>query len=158
MYTSPDLSGFQVSLLGQFDDGGNDDEVEQSQIAATYRVSDSLKLGAGYVDDDNSLAGLAFYYNAGRYYLNGAYVDRDDTGHGGDLIGGVSYGKSLYTLGFSTFAHDHEDSNDFDAVILAYQYSLHSQVKLWVEARSWDGSLYGVEDSNTINVWMNYDL
>ncbi len=158
MYTSPELNGLQLSVLAQFDDASNDDEVEQSQFTATYQVSDSLKLALGYIDDDNDSVGVAAYYTGAGFYVNGAFIDKDNVGRGIDLVGGIRADKSLYTLALSTLEDQSGTDNDFDAVTLAYQYDLHPKVKLWVEAMAWDGVLYGNEDSHTINIGMNYDF
>ena len=153
MYTSPDMNGLQLSALYS-------DEREQGQLAATWQATDSLKLAAGYIDDadDNDSVGLAAYYSGSGYYLNAMLMDKDNQGRGIDLIGGISADKHLYTAGVSSFEDRTGTDNDFDALILAYQYNLHPKVKLWVEAKAWDGVLYGVEDSNLISLGMNYDF
>ncbi len=158
MYTSPDISGLQLSVLAQFDDDSNDDEVEQSQYTATYQASDSLKLAVGYINDDNDSVGVAAYYTGEGFYINGAYIDKDNAGKGADLIGGIRADKSLYTLALSTLEDESGAGSDFDAVTLGYQYDFHPKVKLWVEAMAWDGVLYGNEDSHTVNIGMNYDF
>lgn len=152
MYTSPEMSGFQVSALYS-------DDTEESQFTASYKVSDSLKLTAGFIDDQNNdSVGVAAYYSGDGYYVNGMYMDKDDVGKGADIMSGISSGKSLYSFGVSSFEDQSGGTNDFDAVILAYQYNIHPKVKLWVEAWAWDGVLYGNEDSNSINFGMNYDF
>ena len=152
MYTSPDMNGLTLSGLYS-------DDKELGQFAGTYKASDSLTLGLGYIDDENESLGAAFYYSGDGFYVNGMYMDKDNIGSGIDLIGGVSSGKSLYTLGVSSFEDDATSgASDFDALILAYQYNLRPNVKLWVEAWKWDGVLYGTADSGSINFGMNYDF
>ncbi len=149
MYTSPDMNGLTLSGLYS-------DDKELGQFAGTYKASDSLTLGLGYIDDENESLGAAFYYSGDGFYVNGMYMDKDNIGSGIDLIGGVSSGKSLYTLGVSSFEDDATSgASDFDALILAYQYNLRPNVKLWVEAWKWDGVLYGTADSGSINFGMN---
>ncbi len=153
MYTTPEMNGVQVSALYS-------DEREQGQIAATWQATDSLKLAAGYIDDadNNDSVGLAAYYSGNSYYLNAMLMDKDNQGRGIDLIGGIPADKHLFTAGFSSFEDRAGTDNDFDALILGYQYNLHPKVKLWAEAKAWDGVLYGVEDSNLIALGMNYDF
>ena len=152
MYTSPDLNGLQVSALYS-------NEVEQSQFAATYRISDSLKVAAGMInDDENDSAAVAVYYNTNGYYLNGMYMDKDNTGQGADIMGGVTSGKNSYALGVSTFEDSTDAGNDFDAVILSYQHAIHPQMQFWLEASAWDGVLYGTPDSNVTRVGIKYDF
>ncbi|GAA0690820.1 hypothetical protein GCM10009104_16980 [Marinobacterium maritimum] len=153
MYTTPDMNSVQVSALYS-------DEREQGQLAATWQATDSLKLAAGYIDDadNNDSVGLAAYYTGSSYYLNAMLMDKDNQGRGIDLIGGISADKHLFTAGVSTFEDRSGSDNDFDVLILAYQYNLHPKVKLWVEAKAWDGVLYGIEDSNLIALGMNYDF
>lgn len=83
-------------------------------------------------------------------------MDREDTGSGFDALIGVPAGKNLFTLGLSSL--DDDANADFDAVILAFQRNLHKDVLIWVEAMAWDGSLYGTEDSNVINLGMNFNF
>ncbi len=152
MYTTPEYNGFQLSALYS-------DEREQGQLAATYQATESLKLAAGYNDDkEQDSVGVAAYYAADGFYVNGMFMDKDDQGRGVDIIGGISADKSLYSLGVSSYEDRSGGDSDFDALILAYQYDLHPQVKLWVEAKAWDGVLYGVEDSNLVAFGMNYDF
>lgn len=155
MYTTPDLNGFQASALYS-------DDQEQGQLTASYKASDSLTLTAGIIDDRHDDAvGVAAYYSGNGFYLNGMFIDKDNVGKGVDLIGGIPSGKNLYTLGLSSFKEQdegHDIGGDFDAVILAYQHSIHPSLKLWAEFWAWDGSLYGVQDSNSLNLGINYDF
>lgn len=152
MYTSPNINGFQVSALYS-------DDVDQGQLAATYQVTDSLKLAAGFINDDqNDSVGVAAYYNGDGYYLNGMYMDKDNTGKGVDVIGGFSSGKSAYTLGVSSYEDQSGGTNDFDALILGYQYAIHPKVQVFMEAWSWDGVLYGTADSSSIKLGLKYDF
>lgn len=155
-YRTPDISGFSIQALAQVDSSNNDHE--QSQLGATYAMG-SVTLGAAYANtsDDSDLFGLSAYYSHEAFYLNGAYMNKEDDGSGIDAILGIPAGKNLYTLGVSDFSDD-DGNNDFTAVILAYQHNLRDDLKVWLEAMAWDGSLYGNEDSNTINLGMNFDF
>jgi predicted porin len=156
-YSSPDMNGFQLKGLVQIDDADNGDK-GQTQLGATYSVG-SVTFGAGYIDtaDDNNQYGLAVSYSGKGFYVNGAYMDRENVGSGFDGLIGVPSGKNLYTVGFSSYEAE-AANKDFDAIILAYQYQLHDDVLVWVEAMGWDGSLYGTLDSNVVNVGLNFNF
>ncbi len=156
-YISPDLNGLKLEALHQIDDADNGDE-GQTQLGATYSVG-SVTFGAGYVDaaDDNNQYGLAVSYSGEGFYVNGAYMDRENVGSGFDTLVGIPSGKNLYTVGFSSYDAD-ATGEDFDAVILAFQHKLHDDVLLWTEAMAWDGSLYGTADSNVVNLGLNFNF
>ncbi|GAA6169390.1 porin [Sessilibacter corallicola] len=155
MYTSPSINGFQVSVLYS-------DEAEQGQLSSTYQVTDRLRVAVGFIEDDqNDAAGVSAYYKGNGYYLSGMYMDKDNTGKGFDIISGVSSGKSTYTLGVSSYKDQtdtNNSNNDFDAIILGYQYAIHPSVQAFVEAWSWDGVLYGVPDSKSARFGLKYDF
>ncbi len=156
-YSSPDLNGLKLKALYQVDDEDNADQ-EQSQLGATYSIG-NLTLGAAFTGTEGSedLFGLSAFYSGEGFYINGAYLDRENAGVGLDAILGIPSGKNLYTLGLSEFSADNE-GEDFTAAILAYQRTLHENVLVWAEFMAWDGSLYGVEDSNQLNVGINFNF
>lgn len=156
LYESPDLAGLKLKALVQIDDEDNGEE-GQHQLGANYRLG-NLTLGAAYTDAANGkdIYGLSAAWSGNGYYTNGAWMDREDSGSGFDALIGVPAGKNLFTLGLSSM--DDDASADFDAVILAFQRNLHKDVLIWVEAMAWDGSLYGTEDSNVINLGMNFNF
>jgi len=134
-------------------------EVEQSQFTDTYMIPNSLKVDDGLLyDDEHDSAAVAVYYNTNVYCLNGMYMDKDNTGQGSDIMGGVTSGKNSYALGVSTFEDSTDAGNDFDAVILSYQHAIHPQMQFWLEASAWDGVLYGTPDSNVTRVGIKYDF
>ncbi|GAA0784141.1 porin [Marinobacterium sediminicola] len=156
-YSSPDLNGVKLKALYQVDDEDNTHQ-EQTQLGATYSTG-NLTLGAAYTGTEggDDLYGLSAYYSGEGFYINGAYLDRENAGKGIDAILGIPSGKNLYTLGLSEFSAD-DNSGDFTAAILAYQRTLHEKVLVWAEFMAWDGSLYGVEDSNQLNVGINFNF
>ncbi len=152
MYTTPDMDGLQISALHSKDR-------DVSQLAGTYKVDDSLKIAGGFIEDgDTDSFGTAFYYTGKGYYVNGMYMDKDNTGRGADIIGGITRDKSIYSVGVSTFDDETTGTKDFDALILAYQYNIHPKVKLWAEAWAWDGVLYGNRNSSSLNLGVNFDF
>ncbi len=152
MYTSPEVNGVKFSAV-------HSNEIEQSQFSVTFNATEKLRFDVAYAEGrDDDLLGLAAYYTSDNYFINGTYMDREDAGKGTDLVGGIYQGKNTYRLGFSSFQDDADANDDFDAVILGYQYNLVPAVKLWVEVMAWEGSLFGNEDSNQFNVGMNYDF
>ncbi|PSL16213.1 putative porin [Marinobacterium halophilum] len=157
LYESPDLAGLKLKALVQIDDDDNGEE-GQNQLGANYSIG-KLTLGAAYTDAANNhdIYGVSASYAGNGYYINGAWMDREDTGSGFDALVGIPSGKNLYTVGVSSLDDD-AGVDDFDAVILAYQRSLHKDVLVWVEAMAWDGTLYGIEDSNVIHVGMNFNF
>ncbi len=156
-YNSADLGGLNLKALQQI---GSDEEGTEdlTQLGATLSMG-SLTLGAGgsLVEDGKDTFGFAASFDQGAFYINGAYIDTEDTGSGIDALIGFPSGKNLYTLGLSDFQAESSDE-DFTAAILAYQHSLHDQVLLWAEFMAWDGSLYGVEDSNQLNIGVNFNF
>lgn len=150
MYTTPEVNGFEASALYS-------DERELGQFTLGYQATENLKLSIGVIDDEQESVGVAAAYADEGYYINGMYMDKDDTGKGLDVIGGITSGKNTYSLGISSY-EDQAGSDDFDTLLLGYQYKIHPKVKLWVEAWAWDGVMYGIEDSNSINFGMNYDF
>ncbi|GAA0700903.1 hypothetical protein GCM10009104_32530 [Marinobacterium maritimum] len=156
-YSSADLGGLNIKALQQI---GNDEEGTEdiSQLGATYTLGNlTVGAGASLVDGDENTYGVSASYSQDAFYINGAYLDRDGSGSGIDALIGFPSGKNLYTLGLSDFQAENSDE-DFTAAILAYQHSLHDQVLLWAEFMAWDGSLYGVEDSNQLNVGVNFNF
>lgn len=156
-YTSPSLGGFTFKALHQVEDGDDSNE-DVSQVGASYKVG-QLTLAAGYVRaaDDQNVSGAGAAFSAEKFYVNAAFVSKEDVGSGVDALVGFPLGKHLFTLGVSEFSADESD-NDFTATILAYQYKIHSSVLVWTEFMAWDGSLYGVEDANTLNAGINFNF
>ncbi|PSL16830.1 putative porin [Marinobacterium halophilum] len=156
-YSSPDLGGLKVKALYQVDDEDNTGQ-EQTQIGATYSLG-NLTLGTAFTGTEggNDRYGLSAYYAGEGFYINGAYIDQENSGAGIDAIVGIPAGKNLYTLGLSDFSAENSDG-DFTAAILAYQRTLHQHVVAWAEFMAWDGSLYGVEDANQLNVGINFSF
>lgn len=156
-YSSPDLNGLKLKALYQVDDEDNPDQ-EQAQLGANYSLG-NLTLGAAFTGTEGGedLYGLSAAYSGQGFYINAAYLDRENSGSGVDAILGIPSGKNLYTLGLSDFSAENS-SEDFTATILAYQRTLHDNVLVWAEFMAWDGSLYGVEDSNQLNVGINFNF
>lgn len=156
-YASPDLNGFKFKALVQVDDADNNNG-EQSQFGVNYSIG-SVTLGAAYTDtvDDNNISGLSAAYSGDGFYVNGAYINKQNDGSGIDAILGIPSGKNLYTIGVSDFSDD-DGNNDFTALILAYQRNLHDSVLVWAELMAWDGTLYGTTDSNVVNLGMNFNF
>jgi len=157
LYESPDLAGLKLKALVQIDDDDNGEE-GQHQLGATYNIG-NLTLGVAYTDaaNDKDIYGLSASYSGNGFYINGAWMDREDTGSGFDALVGIQAGKNLFTVGLSSLDDD-AGSDDFDALILAYQRNLHKDVLIWVEAMAWDGSLYGIDDSNVVHLGMNFNF
>ncbi len=156
-YASPDMNGLKFKALLQVDDGDETNK-EQSQYSATYSVG-NVTLATAYTAaaDDNNQFGAAIAYSGDGFYTNAAYIDKKNVGGGVDALIGVPLGKHLLTLGISDFSSD-EENKDFTAGILAYQYKLHSKVLVWAELMSWEGTLYGVEESNQTNIGINFNF
>ncbi|MDO6565405.1 porin [Amphritea sp. 1_MG-2023] len=164
-YASPDLNGFKFKALLQVDDSepNNGDQVE---YGVNYTIG-NVTLGAAYTDtvDDtatgsvaeNDISGVSAAYSGDGFYVNGAYINKENVGSGIDAILGIPSGKNLYTLGVSDFNGD-KGTADFTALILAYQRSLHDSVLVWAELMAWDGTLYGTTDSNVLNLGMNFNF
>lgn len=156
-YASPDMSGLKFRAMLQVDDGDETNK-EQSQYSATYSLGNVTLAGAyTAAADDNNQAGFAIAYSGDGFYTNAGYIDKENVGAGVDALVGVPLGKHLVTLGVSDFSSDEEDK-DFTAGILAYQYKLHSKVLLWAELMAWEGTLYGVEESNQTNIGINFNF
>lgn len=156
-YSSPDLNGLKLKALYQVDDEDNSNQ-EQTQIGANYSFG-NLTLGAAFTgtEDNDDLYGLSAAYSGEGLYINAAYLERENSGSGIDAIIGIPSGKSLYTLGLSDFSAENSDE-DFTTAILAYQHTLHENVLVWAEFMAWDGSLYGIKDSNQLNIGINFNF
>lgn len=156
-YASPDMNGLKFKALLQVDDGDETNK-EQSQYSATYSLGNVTLAGAyTAAADDNNQSGVAIAYAGDGFYTNAGYIDKKNVGSGVDALIGVPLGKHLVTLGLSDYSAD-EKNKDFTAAILAYQYKLHSKVLVWAEVMAWEGTLYGVEESNQTNLGINFNF
>ncbi|WP_372740994.1 porin [Neptunomonas sp.] len=155
LYESAEMSGLSVSALIQID--GDTASEEESQLSATYSAG-PVGFGATYVEaaDGDDIYGVSVTYEADSFFVNGAYMDKKNVGSGVDAILGVPSGDNLYMVGLSDYSDEADE--DFTALILAYERSLHESVVVWAEFMTWDGNLYGDVDSNQLNIGMNFNF
>ncbi|WP_372966389.1 porin [Marinobacter sp.] len=155
--SSANMGGLKVQALHQI--GSEEDDVEDiSQLGASFSHNRfTFGAGASMTEGDVDTHSLAISYNQDIFYMSASYISKKDQGSGVDALIGVPSGKNLYTLGISDFEAEESDE-DFVAGILAYQRTLHEKVLFWAEFMVWDGRLYGVDNSNQVNIGMNFSF